>query len=131
MPLPYTSIFAGLLALWLIYLQFSVIRFRLGKQVLLGDGGDAHGERLIRGHANAVETVPIFLILLALSEGLGTPGWVIALLGALFLLGRVLHGAHFITASEDLTLRRTGMQLTLLATLATALGLIGHAVVAL
>ena len=46
----------------------------------LGDGGSEVGIRRIRGHANAVETVPIFLILLGLSEGLGTPGWVLCLL---------------------------------------------------
>lgn len=131
MPLPVTGLFAGLLALWVIFLQFKVIKFRMGQKVVLGDGGDAHGERLIRGHGNAVETIPIFLILLGLSEGLGTPGWVVGLLGALFLCGRVLHGVHFVTAREDLTLRRTGMQLTLLATSLTAIGLIGHSLISL
>ena len=131
MPLPITAIFAGLLALWMIYLLIKVVGFRRGKQVSLGTAGDDEGERLVRGHANATETIPIFLILLGLAEGLGTPGWVLWIVGGMFLVGRVLHGLHFIQGRKDFNWRRWGMQLTLLAIALTALGAIGHGLASL
>ena len=129
MALPVTAVFAGVLALWLIFLQAQVIAFRGRRRVALGDGGLPEGERLIRAHGNAAETVPVFLILLGLSEGMGAPGWVVALFGATFLAGRVLHGLHFVLDRPGYALRAAGMVLTLGATLLAALGVIAHAVV--
>lgn len=131
MDLPITGLYAGLLALLILFLLFKVVGFRRGKQVLLGDGGDSHGLRLVRGHANATETIPIFLIMLALIEGMGSPGWVVHLLGAPFLLGRVLHAYHFVAARRDLSCRMAGMILTLLPTGFAALGLVAHSLVRL
>ena len=131
MSLPVTAVFAGLLALWLIFLQTRVIAFRRARRVSLGAGGHDEGSRLIRAHGNAAETIPIFLILLGLSEGLGAPGWVVALLGAAFLAGRVLHGLQFVLDRPDLTFRSWGMILTLGATGLAALGAIAHGLVEL
>lgn len=126
MPLPMTAVFAGLLALWLTYLQFKVVRFRRRDGVSLGHGGDEMGERLTRAHANATETVPIFLILMAASESMGSPGWVLALLGAVFLSGRIVHGVHFFKIRKGFRMRFYGMLATVGATVAMALGAIGH-----
>ncbi|MEO1493733.1 MAG: MAPEG family protein [Pseudomonadota bacterium] len=131
MPLPVTGIFAGLLALWLIFLQVRVVRFRRGQRVSLGHAGDEMGERLIRAHGNASENIPIFLIMLGLSEGLGTPAWVLGLIGVLFTAGRVLHGVHFFEIREGFALRMAGMAMTFAALIITAIGLIGHALGAL
>ena len=131
MALPVTAVIAGLCALWLIFLQFKVVGFRRGHSVVLGDGGDEGGQRLIRAHGNATENIPIFLILLGLSEGLGTPVWVVWILGIVFLAGRILHGVHFFRARKGITLRFYGMIMTLLAIGFTALGVIGHGLVAL
>ena len=130
-PLPVTAVFAGLLALWLIVLQFKVVGFRRGKRVSLGDAGDEMGERLIRGHANAAENIPIFLILLGLAEGLGTPGWIVAALGTLFTVGRLMHGVHFFKIRKGFMLRFWGMIMTITAIGLTALGVIAHGVAAL
>ena len=126
MPLPVTAVFAGALALWLIFLQSRVIAFRGRRRVSLGDGGHDDGLRVIRAHGNAAETIPIFLILLALGEGMGAPGWVVAALGLTFLVGRVLHGLQFLLDRPDFTFRMWGMILTLSATALAALGAIGH-----
>ncbi len=131
MVLPVTSIFAGLLALWLMFLQSRVIAFRGARQVALGDGGYADGLRVIRAHGNAAETIPIFLILLGLAEGSGAPAWVVALLGLFFLVGRVLHGLQFVLDRPGITFRMWGMILTLTATGLAALGAIGHGLVGL
>ena len=124
--MPVTAIVAGLLALWLMFLQSRVIAFRGRRRVSLGDGGHADGLRLIRAHGNAAETVPIFLILLALGEGMGAPGWVVALLGVVFLAGRVLHGLQFLLDRPGTSYRMWGMILSLTATGLAALGAIGH-----
>ncbi|MEM7745705.1 MAG: MAPEG family protein [Pseudomonadota bacterium] len=126
MPLPVTAVFAGILGLWLIYLQMQVGRQRRTKGILLGSGGDADCERTIRAHGNATETIPIFLILMAAGESLATPVWVLAVLGAVFTLGRFLHGVHFLRNSPGLRLRFWGMIMTVLATALMALGAIGH-----
>jgi uncharacterized membrane protein YecN with MAPEG domain len=126
MVLPVTAVFAGLLALWLMFLQSRVIAFRAARRVALGHGGHEEGLRLIRAHGNAAETVPIFLILLALGEGMGAPGWIVALLGTAFLAGRVLHGLQFVWNRPGFTWRMWGMILTLAATGLAALGAIGH-----
>ena len=129
--LPITAIFAGLLALWLAVLQFKVVRFRRSEKVSLGDGGHQMGERLIRAHGNAVETIPIFLILMAAAESLDTPQWVLAVLGLVFLAGRLMHGVHFFKIRQGFKLRFYGMVCTLLATLGMALGAIAHGLAAL
>ena len=131
MPLPITAIFAGLLALWLIFLQSKVVGFRRGHRVSLGDAGDEMGERLIRAHGNAAENIPIFLILLGLAEGLGAPAWVVAATGALFTLGRFLHGLHFFKVRKGFTMRFWGMLMTLIAIALAALGAIGHGLASL
>ena len=64
--------------------------------------------------------------LLGLAEGLGTPGWLVGGLGALFLAGRILHGVHFFEIREGFKMRSYGMTMTLIAIGLTALGAIGH-----
>lgn len=124
--MPVTAVFAGVLALWLLFLQSQVIGFRWRRRVSLGDGGFEDGVRLIRAHGNAAETIPVFLILMALSEAMGAPGWAVALLGAAFLAGRVLHGLQFVLDRPGFALRSAGMVLTLVPTGLAALGSIGY-----
>lgn len=128
MPLPVTALFAAVLALWIVFLLMKVVRFRRGHKVSLGTGGDPDGERLIRAHANATETIPIFLILMALSEGLGSPAWFLYAMGAAFCVGRALHGLHFMQDRKGFGLRFYGMILTLLTTILLAVDLLRHTV---
>lgn len=121
-----TSFYAGILALWILFLAMRVVRFRQGQQVSLGDGGSEEGLRLTRCHANAIETIPIALIVLALSESSGAPAWVIHALGIALVVGRFLHGIHFLQNRRDLTFRFYGMVLTVAVIALGALGLIGH-----
>lgn len=131
MALPITALFAGLMALWLIFLQVQVIRFRRGNKVSLGHAGDVMGERLIRAHGNASENIPIFLVLLGLSEGLGTPAWVLVLIALVFSAGRIAHGVHFFKVRQGGQLRVFGMIATFTPLAALSLGLIGHGLTAL
>ncbi|MEM9764073.1 MAG: MAPEG family protein [Pseudomonadota bacterium] len=124
--LPVTALYAGLLGLWLIGLSVAVIRLRWRHRVSLGDGGVAALERACRAHGNAVETIPITLIMLGLAEGLGTPAVLLHLFGLGLLVGRVLHGAYFFVDRPGLGLRQMGMGLTFLVMGALAIGLVAH-----
>ena len=116
MALPVTALYAALLALWMLFLTFRVVGFRRSSRVSLGAGGDEQGERLIRAHGNATETIPIFLIMLGLAEGLGSSSGFLYAVGGAFVIGRVLHGVHFQKIRKGFQLRFYGMLITLLTT---------------
>lgn len=129
--LPVTALYAGLLGLWLLVLAYAVVRQRQRHSVSLGSGGVRGLEYAIRGHGNAVETVPIGLILLGLAEGMAMPGWLLHLAGMMLLVGRGMHGLHFIAFPGRMGLRFWGMVLTIIPIAALAAGLVGHAVLRL
>lgn len=126
MALPVTAFFAGINAILLCWLAFRVIRIRQ-TGISIGDGGDPTLQRLIRGHGNAAEYMPIGLILLALTEGMGTPGWAVALVGLVFTAGRLVHALHFAGLLPQLIWRVVGMLSTFAALFLCAIGLIGYA----
>lgn len=126
--LPVTALYAGLLGLWLLALSYEVVRRRWRHDVSLGTGGEPELERAIRAHGNAAETVPIGLILLGLAEGMGMPAWLLHLAGLSLLMGRLLHGFHFVAYPKPMRLRFWGMLLTIGAIAALSAGLIGHSV---
>ena len=61
-------------------------------KVSVGTGGHELIERRMRAQLNFAENVPLVLILLALIEAAGKGGAWLAPVGAVFMLGRVLHG---------------------------------------
>lgn len=87
-----TPLYAGLLGLWFLVLSFRVIGGRRKSAVSLGDGGDAAMLRLIRGHGNFVEYVPLILVMMGMLEVGGTSPLVLNALGITLLLARLLHG---------------------------------------
>ena len=86
-----TALYAGSLALWFLVLSYRVIGFRRSG-VSLGDGGDPVLQRVIRGHANFAEYVPLALVMLAVLELNGTSVLLLHALGLALLAGRLLHG---------------------------------------
>lgn len=86
-----TSLYAALSGLLILVLAWRVVEVRGSAKIGLGDGGNEALQRRIRVHANAVETIPIALILLALAEAGGTPAWGLHLAGAALVISRVLH----------------------------------------
>lgn len=125
------ALYAGLNMLILLRMAHLVIRQRMALKIALGDGGEAVLSRVIRGHANAAETIPVTLLLLVLIALAGTPAWVVHVLGAAFTLGRGLHAWHFAHDDASMSFRSAGMAITLLVQVLAAFGLIGHALVAL
>ncbi len=114
-----TAIYAALAALLIVMLSLDTIRTRRRYRVPAGDGG--HEELLlkIRTHANALEYIPITLILLFLLELNAAPAWLLHAGGVALLAGRWLH-ARALPAS-DMPRRVLGMQITLSLIIALAL----------
>ena len=86
-----TPLYAGLLTLWFLVLSWRVVaRRRSG--TYLGDGGDQALLRVIRGHANFAEYVPLALLLMGMLEASRFSIYVLHALGIVLLASRLLHG---------------------------------------
>jgi uncharacterized membrane protein YecN with MAPEG domain len=92
MPLiPVTATYASLLAILVVIEILVVVKLRTSLKVGMGDGGNRDLQRAIRVHGNAIETIPLVLILLAAYELNHGGAAVLHIAGAVFLLSRVLH----------------------------------------
>lgn len=107
-----TTLWAALLAPVCLWLSLRVIGERRRAGVAIGWGGDPALERAVRAQGNFAEYVPFALVLLALAEAGGTPGWVIHPLGAALLAGRIAHGWGIVRQPEDFRFRVGGMAAT-------------------
>jgi len=106
-----TSIYASLLALLIVRLSLAVIKLRRKNRVSVGDGGNEELQLAIRTHSNAVEYIPIALMLLLMLELNGAPKILIHILGATLLVGRILHSMGL--PKKDFKKRVLGMQITI------------------
>jgi uncharacterized membrane protein YecN with MAPEG domain len=86
-----TPFYAGLLAFWFLVLSVKVVQRRQAG-IVLGDGGDSRMLRLIRGHGNFSEYVPLILLMMALLELGHTSTYILHALGIGLLVARLLHG---------------------------------------
>ncbi|MEM8838537.1 MAG: MAPEG family protein [Pseudomonadota bacterium] len=120
--------YASINAILLLWLAFRVISVRRSERISLNYGENAHLERLQRGHANAAETMPIFLIMMGIAALIGTPALVLHGLGLLFTVGRITHAVFFVSRKSTLKPRVWGMQMTVAAIGLLAVGLIAHSV---
>jgi hypothetical protein len=116
-----TALYAALLAPIFVVLAIRVIAMRRSARVAVGDGGDAELRRRMRVQANFAEYVPFALLLLALAEGLGGPGWMIHALGLALLAGRLSHAWGMSQAREVFGFRVGGMVATFSVILLAAL----------
>jgi len=95
MSVPITGLYAALAALLVVVLALRVVALRRSTKTGIGDGGDRRLARAIRVHGNAIEYLPIALILLLVAElGQASP----ALLhgcGIVLVAARVSHAVGF------------------------------------
>ncbi len=93
MAAPVTGFYAALLAFLILALGLRVVVLRWRTRTGIGDGGDRGLARAIRVHGNAIEYVPLALVLMLVAElGHASP----ALLhgcGIALCAARVLHAA--------------------------------------
>jgi hypothetical protein len=85
------SIYVALSALLVLALAAQVILLRRSKRIGLGDGGDTRLACAIRAHANALENLPLVLLLLVLFELGGAGSTAIHAYGATLLFARLWH----------------------------------------
>lgn len=107
-----TSLYASLIAAIFLVLSVRVILYRREAGISLGDKGDAIMLRRIRAQGNCAEYAPMGLILLALVEAGGMPGWAVHGLGLILLAGRLLHAIALSSPKPNAPFRIGGMALT-------------------
>jgi uncharacterized protein len=115
-----TAVYAGLLALLLVVLSVRVIGVRRTARIAVGDQGDALLLRRMRAQANFTEYVPMALVLMALSESLSAPTFTLHGMGALLLIGRLIHAIGISRVPEPFVMRVSGMVMTFAAILVAA-----------
>ncbi len=108
-----TSIYAAVLGLMFTAITLRVALLRMSKKLSAGDGGDDQFAKLIRGHGNFAETVPIALILIALLELQGSSNFILHVLGSALVIGRISHYVQLTGLVKPLIFRKGGMVLTL------------------
>ncbi len=74
------------------WLSIRIGQLRHSLKISVGTGGNEQLERRMRAQLNFAENVPVILILVGLIEATGKAGVWLAPVGAVFMLGRVLHG---------------------------------------
>lgn len=122
-----TMLTAGLLGLLIVALGLRVSAIRRSAHVSLGDGGNPVLEQRIRAHGNAVETIPIALILLGLAErALGQP-WYLVAMAVVLVIARLIHPIGMAMPSPNAA-RMLGILGTWGVTGILALILIGHGI---
>ncbi|MEM5473543.1 MAPEG family protein [Hoeflea sp. AS60] len=120
------GIYAALNMAILIWIATETGRLRGKHKVSIGDGGVKHLIRIIRGHANAIENMPMFFILLLTGALIGMPVLAAHVLGIAFTVGRALHAWHFIQEDAPGWQRGGGFGLSFLAQVVLLIGLLGH-----
>lgn len=106
-----TPLFASILALHIIWLSLCVIKVRRRLKVRYGDGGEEELQIARTAQSNAVQYIPIALILLLALELNGASAWLICILGLFLVVGRFIHA--FGILKESLSRRILGMQITI------------------
>ena len=121
-----TALYGSILALILLWLAYNIVKFRRTEQVELGDGGSEKGVRHIRAQANAIENIPITLLLFAIYEINGGSMYVLHAIGILLVFARIIHPLGLVSKKGVSFGRYYGTLITWLAIIALALLNIYH-----
>ena len=119
---PITALYAAMFGLLFVILMIAVVKLRRSLRIGFGDGGNRDLQQAIRVHGNAVECVPIFLLMLfSLELNHGAP-LLLHIFGAGFLAARVAHawGLYSSRGTSPGRLLGTAGTMLLLVTLAIA-----------
>lgn len=116
-----TGLYAALGTLIVLILVTRIIQRRIAAQVGIGAGGDEILARRIRAHGNAIETLPLGLILLLVLELNQTQSVWLHAFGIALVVGRALHAFGLSSTAGRSKGRGLGMLLTLLALIGMSL----------
>ncbi|MBW3695133.1 hypothetical protein EK599_05480 [Vibrio sp. T187] len=110
-----TALYASLLTILMIGLSIQVIKQRRKNRVAYADG-DVEPLKIARSaQSNAVEYIPITLMLMGFAEFNGLPMWLVHVIGVSFVIGRLIHAKGIL--GGWFRGRILGMQITLLCML--------------
>ncbi len=112
-----TTLYACLLGIWIVGLSVWVVLLRNLDQVGIGAGESRRLARAIRVHGNALEYIPLALLLLLLLELNGGSAGLLHGFGIALLVGRLLHALGLGRRSGYSWGRLSGAGITLLALL--------------
>jgi len=90
-----SGLYAALCALVVLSLALRVILLRWSTRTGIGDGGDRRLARAVRIHGNAIEYVPLALILLVIAELSGVRASLLHGCGIALVAARVAHALGF------------------------------------
>lgn len=107
-----TGIYAAIAALLVLLLALRVTLGRRSSKVGIGDGGDSVLARRIRVHANAVEYLPLALLLLLILELNQTQPLLLHVFGCVLIAARLIHAFGLSYSSGNSAGRAVGFGLT-------------------
>ena len=116
-----TGLYAALLALLIVILAVRVVLYRRTAKVGLGDGNNPDLLKCIRVHANAIEYVPLYLLLMLILELNQTLPILIHAFGIVLVVARLLHAWGVSRHSGITAGRALGAGLTMLGMVLMAL----------
>lgn len=113
-----SAIYASIGAFIIVWLSLNVIKIRTAKRIILGDGEDEELQTAIAAQINAVEYIPIALLLLFSLEYNNAHLILVHVLGIALIAGRIIHAKGLL--SSVLNTRVLGMQITIWTIIALA-----------
>lgn len=123
-----TSIYAAILAFVVVGLTLRVVWLRWKFKVGIGTGEERQLAKAIRAHGNAVETIPLALVLMMLVELGPVPSAALHGAGIALVFGRCAHAFGLSRHAGTSPGRMVGMLLTVLSVLFLAGILIGRVI---
>jgi uncharacterized protein len=115
-----TPVFAAILVPLVVVLTLRVVYLRRTHKIGIGSGENRQLAKAVRAHANAVETIPLALVVMLAAELAGGDQTVLLAAGSILVVGRVLH-AFGLSAHAGYSFGRFfGMVMTLAAVLILA-----------
>jgi uncharacterized membrane protein YecN with MAPEG domain len=124
-----TGLYTALAALLILILSARVVLLRRKLGVSLGDGDQKELMKRIRAQANAIEYLPIALLLLLSLEWNQTQTWILHACGIVLLLARLVHAIGLSISGGTSPGRFAGTTLTWTVILVMALLLIWQQIV--
>ncbi len=122
----HSSLFASLLAVYIVALSFKVIKTRRRTKIPYGDGNSHELEIVRTAQSNAVQYIPITLLLLFSLELNDGAIWLIYLFGTMMVVGRLIHAEGIML--ENIKRRVLGMQVTFSCIIGLSICNIGYLV---
>lgn len=105
-----TAIYASILSILMCWLSMNVIKLRHKNRIKYADGGVGELQIARSAQSNAVDYIPITLILLFSLEYNGGNIWLIHIVGIIFVIARIMHCRSIL--ADKLRGRILGMKMT-------------------